>query len=96
MPFPVAHHDKLGRRRLRRFEPLAVEHAAHRARLPVAFEDAGAGLGVEVKQRLDILFAIDIGIFVEPGGYEQALAARSPEPLNEAPFDPFMADVAGI
>src|ERR1700685_4569632 len=93
---PVTENCQIRRQGVDDLKPFAFEHAAHRARLPVALQNAGTCHRVEVEERLYVLFAIDIWVVVEARGHKQAVAEGSSEPRDKSALDPIVTDVAGV
>src|SRR5271156_3744926 len=81
---PVTNHSQIRRQGVDDLKPFAFEHAAHRARLPVALQNAGTCHRVEVQERFYVLFAIDIWIVVESRRHKQAVAEGSSEPCDKS------------
>src|SRR5580704_14104163 len=70
---PVTNHCQIRRQGVDDLQPFTLEHTAHRARLPVALQNAGTCHRVEVEKRLYVLFAIDMWVVVEARRHEQGL-----------------------
>src|ERR1700730_1344120 len=91
---PVTNHCEIRRQGVDDLQPFTLEHTAHRARLPVALQNAGTCHRVEVEKRLYVLFAIDMWVVVEARRHEQAVARWSSEPRDKSALDPIVTDVA--